>query len=140
MSRSPGPVLVTVLDTPAGPLSLLAHDDSLVGAGLSSLVRSGACGGWSTAVGALKGASWRAVGRSSKADGVAWKDPWKKDWESGKGDGESWKGDCASGNGGLDVTSGVPIPLAGDNPLAGGGEPPTGVPQVRQNRASGAFS
>jgi hypothetical protein len=125
-------------------------------------VSHGACGGWSRAVGAvtqsggrlatgsgdgradgsLKGASWRAVGRSSKAGGAVWKEPWKKD-------GESWKGDCASGNGGAapkggaagpDATSGVPIPLTGDIPLAGGGAPPTGVPQVRQNRASGAFS
>jgi len=35
-ARSAGPVLVTVLDTPAGPLSLLAHADTLVGAGFTS--------------------------------------------------------------------------------------------------------
>src|SRR5262249_60837042 len=34
-ARSAGPVLVTVLDTPAGPLSLLAHHDTLVGAGFT---------------------------------------------------------------------------------------------------------
>jgi methylated-DNA-[protein]-cysteine S-methyltransferase len=34
-ARSSSPVLVTVLDTPAGPLSLLAHDDTLVGAGFT---------------------------------------------------------------------------------------------------------
>ena len=34
-ARSAGPVLVTVLDTPAGPLSLLAHADTLVGAGFT---------------------------------------------------------------------------------------------------------
>jgi methylated-DNA-[protein]-cysteine S-methyltransferase len=34
-ARSSGPVLVTVLGTPAGPLSLLAHDDTLVGAGFT---------------------------------------------------------------------------------------------------------
>src|SRR5262249_56550809 len=34
-ARSSGPVLATVLDTPAGPLSLLAHDDTLVGAGFT---------------------------------------------------------------------------------------------------------
>ena len=34
-ARSSGPVLVTVLDTPAGLLSLLAHDDTLVGAGFT---------------------------------------------------------------------------------------------------------
>ena len=34
-ARSSGPVLVTVLDTPAGPLSLLACDDTLVGAGFT---------------------------------------------------------------------------------------------------------
>jgi methylated-DNA-[protein]-cysteine S-methyltransferase len=34
-ARSAGPVLVTVLDTPAGPLSLLAHNDTLVGAGFT---------------------------------------------------------------------------------------------------------
>ena len=34
-ARSAGPVLVTVLDTPAGPLSLLAHDNTLVAAGFT---------------------------------------------------------------------------------------------------------
>ena len=34
-ARSSSPVLVTVLDTPAGPLSLLACDDTLVGAGFT---------------------------------------------------------------------------------------------------------
>jgi methylated-DNA-[protein]-cysteine S-methyltransferase len=34
-ARSAGSVLVTVLDTPAGPLSLLAHADTLVGAGFT---------------------------------------------------------------------------------------------------------
>jgi len=34
-ARSASPVLVTVLDTPAGPLSLLARDDTLVGAGFT---------------------------------------------------------------------------------------------------------
>jgi methylated-DNA-[protein]-cysteine S-methyltransferase len=34
-ARSSGPVLATVLDTPAGPLSLLAHADTLVGAGFT---------------------------------------------------------------------------------------------------------
>ena len=34
-ARSAGPVLVTMLDTPAGPLSLLAHADTLVGAGFT---------------------------------------------------------------------------------------------------------
>ena len=35
-ARSASPVLVTVLDTPAGPLSLLACDNTLVGAGFTS--------------------------------------------------------------------------------------------------------
>ena len=34
-ARSASPVLVTVLDTPAGPLSLLTCDDTLVGAGFT---------------------------------------------------------------------------------------------------------
>ena len=34
-ARSSSPVLVTVLDTPVGPLSLLACDDTLVGAGFT---------------------------------------------------------------------------------------------------------
>jgi len=34
-ARSSHAVLVTVLDTPVGPLSLLAHDDTLVGAGFT---------------------------------------------------------------------------------------------------------
>jgi methylated-DNA-[protein]-cysteine S-methyltransferase len=34
-ARSARPVLVTILDTPAGPLSLLAHDDTLIGAGFT---------------------------------------------------------------------------------------------------------
>ena len=34
-ARSSSPILVTVLDTPAGPLSLLAHADTLVGAGFT---------------------------------------------------------------------------------------------------------
>ena len=34
-ARSADPVLATVLDTPAGPLSLLAHADTLVGAGFT---------------------------------------------------------------------------------------------------------
>ena len=35
MPARSGPVLVTVLDTPVGPLSLLAHADTLVGAGFT---------------------------------------------------------------------------------------------------------
>jgi methylated-DNA-[protein]-cysteine S-methyltransferase len=35
-ASSTGEILVTVLDTPAGPLSLLAHDDTLVGAGFTA--------------------------------------------------------------------------------------------------------
>ena len=41
-ARSASPVLVTVQDTPAGPLSLLTCDDTLVGAGFTSHARS--CG------------------------------------------------------------------------------------------------
>ena len=89
---------------------------SLVGAGLSSLVRSGARDGWPRAAGAdgsLKGASWRAAGRSSKAAGAAWKEFWKKAEESRKGDCASGNGGAASKGGGAagpDATSGVPIP------------------------------
>ena len=35
-AHGPGSILVTVLDTPIGPLSLLAHDGSLVGGGFTA--------------------------------------------------------------------------------------------------------